>query len=65
MNKKKECKHSKTTSPIAKNLIRAIEATRAEKEFQISSVGLVNGQHDYGNVNLQSVSSIEPRYYKH
>jgi chaperone required for assembly of F1-ATPase len=35
-----------TTSPFAKDLTKAIEAVRVEEEFQISSWGLVEGQHD-------------------
>jgi ATP synthase F1 complex assembly factor 2 len=40
-----------TTSPFAKDLTKAIEAARVEEEFQISSWGLVEGQHDYDRLN--------------
>jgi chaperone required for assembly of F1-ATPase len=40
-----------TTSPFAKDLTKAIEAARVEEKFQISSWGLVEGQHDYDRLN--------------
>jgi ATP synthase F1 complex assembly factor 2 len=38
-------------SPFHKDLTKAVEAARVEEEFQISSWGLVEGQHDYDRLN--------------
>jgi chaperone required for assembly of F1-ATPase len=47
----KQEQSQQTTSPFAKDLTKAIEAARVEEEFQISSWGLVKGQHDYDRLN--------------
>ena len=35
------------SSPLQKDLRKAVEASRVEEEFQILSSGLVEGGHDY------------------
>jgi ATP synthase F1 complex assembly factor 2 len=38
-------------SPLQTDLRKAVEASRVEEEFQISSWGLVEGGHDYDRLN--------------